>query len=271
MLNRDLDDRPSASNIKMVEVQQEESHWSFRFPGRFIYPFISPFMRGPKPQENKRHVWEMSVWDPSILSRNLFCWYSPAQVLIMAGMNSENLHIFLPLSIIVGLQVHFLISVYQSYVKDKQILFGEVNREYNAKFVYPRIFVRKFDKQVSTEPDLADSSLQISDGEDSFRSVSDHKPRKFQHLSIPASSFSPLSPTRSTVFRGSPQMSLQESTSGTSSSESSEDDDDEDEEEEEDISDNEIDDEGVDPDLDYDEEGEEPAVPHPTNALRYSS
>ncbi|KAF9896861.1 hypothetical protein BX616_006623 [Lobosporangium transversale] len=296
MLERDVDERPSASNVKMVEVQQDEAHWSFKFPGKYIYPFISPFMKGSKPQDNKRQVWEMSVWNPSILSRNLFCWYSPAQVLILIFMDGENFHMFFPLSIIVALQVHFLVSVYQSYVKDKQILFGEVQREYNAKFVHPRIFVRKFDKQVSTETDTSDLIYQTLDegssvtGAGSPHFIFGRKPRKFKHLSVPASR-APLSvppPTRVTDFRGSssrraPVRDESQSSSSAISEddvEENEEDEDEDEgldrsegdEDEEDSSDSgskgeEEEEDGVDPDVDYDEEGEEPRVPHPINSL----
>ncbi|KAF9403309.1 hypothetical protein BGX21_005516 [Mortierella sp. AD011] len=196
MLLRDLDDRPSASNTKMVEFQQEESHWSFRFPGKFML--------------------------------------------------------------------------------DKQILFEELSREYDAKFVHPRIFVRKSDKQVSTvstETDISDSSLQSYDKEDSFELESGCKPRKFQHLSIPRSSFSISSSTGSTRFRDSPQLLPRASYSRTSSSESSEDEDEDDDgedEEDKDASESNDDEESVDPDVEYDEEGEEPAVPHPTNALNFS-
>ncbi|KAG0363584.1 hypothetical protein BC939DRAFT_457541 [Gamsiella multidivaricata] len=287
MFNRNLDEEPSASHAKMVEIQQDASHWSFKFPGRLVYPFIAPFMKGPKPQEHRRHVWEMSLWNPSILSRNLFCWYSPAQVLILSVMNTDNFYIFFPLSIVVAAQVHFLVSVYQSYVKDKQVLYGEVQQEYNAKFVHPRIFVRKFDKQTSTGTDTDDLNLQLfqQDG-GMFRYESKRNPRKFQHLSVPASRFSPSSPAVVSRFRSSsapgPSISSSElSSSADSESEQNESvDEDEGEEEEEeeeqeygededmDELDNEDDIEN-DPDVDYDEEGEQPAVPHPTNALHF--
>ncbi|KAF9207601.1 hypothetical protein BGZ49_000055 [Haplosporangium sp. Z 27] len=151
---------------------------------------------------------------------------------------------------------------------DKQVLFGEVSREYNVKFVHPRIFVRKFDKQVSTE---TESDPQLYEQGTSFQSTSDRKPRTFQHLSIPASRFSA---TSSNPLRLRAQPPSKASTSRSSSSDNSEDDDDEesnddeDEEEEESVSESEDDDDGVDPDVDFDEDGEEPTVPHPTNALR---
>ncbi|KAF8933991.1 Nuclear rim protein 1 [Dissophora ornata] len=289
MMHRHLDEAPPVSSYKLVELQKDGSHWSSRFPGQLIYPFIAPFIKGSKPQEVKLQVWQMSLWNPSILSRNLFCWYSPAQVLIMLGMDSDNIHVFLPLSIVVAMQVHFLVSVYQSYVKDKQVLFGEVHREYNDKFVHPRIFVRKFDKQVSTGTDTGDLDLRTSGhGRVSSQYVSDRNPKRFNYLKVPVSS-SPLSlPSGTSRFRGVPQSTPSPSTSRSSRSsvsmdsgseedeygEESEEEEEEEEEaeieEEEDEEEGEEEDEyGIDPDVDYDEEGEEPAVPHPTNALHF--
>ncbi|KAG0377914.1 hypothetical protein BGX24_005201 [Mortierella sp. AD032] len=295
MLHKSLDERPSTSNVKMVEFQQDESHWSFKFPGKYIYPFISIFMRGPKPEENKRQVWELSLWNPSILSRNLFCWYSPAQVLILALMTSENVYVFFPLSVIVALQVHFLVSVYQSYVKDKEILFSEVFNEYNTKFVHPTIFVRKYDKAVSTEMETDTSDLQFYSYQDhhgcdrghdrSTTYTPERKQRKFQYLNVPASSRGSGSGTNS-ISRRKPDTptsrfpAIQTSSkSSSASSVHSEDDEEEDyenndEEEDEDeeneegssVGDSE-DEEESDPDVDYDEEGEEPGRPHPTNSL----
>ncbi|KAF9099552.1 hypothetical protein BGX23_001193 [Mortierella sp. AD031] len=304
MLHRSLDERPSSSSAKMVEFQQDESHWSFRFPGKHIYPFISIFMRGPKPQENKRQVWELSLWNPSILSRNLFCWYSPAQVLILAGVTSDNFYVFFPLSIFVALQVHLLVSVYQSYVKDKEILFGEVYNEYNTKFVHPKIFVRKYDKAVSTEADTNDLDYYSYQDDDrsSVTFTPERKQRNFQHLTVPASSRGPGSVASSSVRYRKPSSlssgfartsSRSTSTSPVRSEEEEEDDDvdygdevdyeddeDVDEQEEEEEEEVEEDEEGgssedglevdeEDPDVDYDEEGEEPVRPHPTNSLSF--
>ncbi|KAF9429618.1 hypothetical protein BGZ76_001175 [Entomortierella beljakovae] len=231
----------------MVELQTEEPHWGSRFPGKLI-------------------------------------WYSPAQVLVMAGISSENIHIFLPLAIIVGLQVHFLVSVYQSFVKDKQVLFEEVSREYNSKFVYPRIFVRKFDKQVSTETDTLDLNSSSRDQVDSFQFTSDRKSRNFQHLSVPASRFSTHS-TNSLRSRNSPQLSQSPGDSRASSSNNSDDDqadDDEDDEEEEEEEEGEEEEEELNDEdrseessEDEDEESEsdssdvEPVIPHPTNSLNF--
>ncbi|KAI1294258.1 hypothetical protein EDD11_008203 [Mortierella claussenii] len=263
MLERDVEEKPSASHVKMVEVQQDGGHWSLRFPGKLF-------------------------------------WYSPAQVLILAGMNGENFHIFFPLSLAVGLQVHYLVSVYQSYVKDKQILYAEVQHEYNTKFVNPRIFVRKYDKQVSTETDTSDLShhgyvkdntglRRRSDssgsGAGSSQFVFDRKPRHFKHLSVPASKFSPTSSTSNSGFQFRAPSASQSSSSAMSDDEGEDEeegdereeykevDDDEEDQMDEDVSDTESgsEEDATDPDVDYDEDGEEPRVPHPTNSLRFDS
>ncbi|KAG9070069.1 hypothetical protein KI688_009400 [Linnemannia hyalina] len=305
MMHRGLDKPPSSSNTKMVEFQQDESHWSFKFPGKYMYaeflvqrfyPFISIFMRGPKPEENKRQVWELSLWNPSILGRNLFCWYSPAQVLILAFMTADNFYVFFPLSIVVAVQVHYLVSVYQTYVKDKEILFSEVHNEYNTKFVHPTIFVRKYDKQVSTETEADTSDLQYYSYQDHERDqdrspnfTPERKQRNFQYLSVPASSHgSGLESATKAAIRRKPAaaaVSPRFQTSARSTSTSSvysgdeerdgeEDYDDDGEEEEEEEEEEEGSSEGgsededeSDPDVEYDEEGEEPVRPHPTNSL----
>ncbi|KAF9322487.1 hypothetical protein BGZ91_004299 [Linnemannia elongata] len=294
MMHRSLDEPPSSSNTKMVEFQQDESHWSFKFPGKYIYPFISIFMRGPKPEENKRHVWQLSLWNPSILSRNLFCWYSPAQVLILAFMTADNFYVFFPLSVMVAVQVHFLVSVYQSYVKDKEMLFSEVHNEYNIKFVHPIIFVRKYDKQVSTETETDRSDLKYYSYQDHERDqdrspnfTPERKQRNFRYLSVPASSRGSGSesatnlvrhrnPTAAAVLSSGHQTSARSTSTSSVHSRDEEEDDDEDydgeeeeEEEEEEGSseDGSEDEEESDPDVEYDEEGEEPVRPHPTNSL----
>ncbi|KAF9953821.1 hypothetical protein BGZ72_005115 [Mortierella alpina] len=280
IMHRELNDRPPSSSVQMVDFQQDVSHWSYRFPGKLIYPYISPFIRGAKPQENRRQIWELSVWNPSILCRNLFCWYSPAQVLIMAGLNSENFHIFLPLSVMVAMQVYVLVSVYQSYVKDKQIIFGEVCREYNTKFVYPKVFVRKYDKQVSTGVDTGtdtgsdtiESDRRLQHQEDSFGSSIERKPRTFRHLNVPASSSGTTSGF-SAHMSTSPSFSSADDDDNDDDENEDKDEDEDEDEESEDSEDGDADtsnnasEADSDSDVEYDEDGEVPAIPHPTNSL----
>ncbi|KAJ1942853.1 hypothetical protein GGF37_002924 [Kickxella alabastrina] len=100
-------------------------------------------------------IWELSMWTPSIFSRNLFCWYSPVQLLILAFMNGSNWFYILPLAAAVAGQCTFLVVSYTTMVKDKQILFSEVYNEYNQKFVHPRVFAPRRDVSTSTMEDWA--------------------------------------------------------------------------------------------------------------------
>ncbi|GJJ73301.1 hypothetical protein EMPS_05659 [Entomortierella parvispora] len=185
MMHRDPKQPPSSSNVKLVEFIQTRLHWSFRFPGRCIYPFIPSFLVGPKPEQRNLQVWEMALWNPSILSRNIFCWFSPAQVLILTVMDADSFYVFAPLSIAVAAQVHFVVSVYQAHIKDKQILFEEVYREYNNKFVHPRIFVRKYDKAISTETDTNDLILETYRDDGTVHCQPAQKLSQYQVMTIP--------------------------------------------------------------------------------------
>ncbi|KAJ1903192.1 hypothetical protein LPJ81_003186, partial [Coemansia sp. IMI 209127] len=100
-------------------------------------------------------IWELSLWEPPIFSRNLFCWYSPMQILVMSFMSGSNWYYILPLAAAVGAQSSFIVRQYSVLVKDKQILFGEVYNEYNEKFVHPRVFASKKDVGTSTMEDWA--------------------------------------------------------------------------------------------------------------------
>ncbi|KAG0054720.1 hypothetical protein BGZ83_010615 [Gryganskiella cystojenkinii] len=200
LMHRDPEEPPRTSNAKLVEFQrQTKPHWSVRFPWSIIWPYIPSFIKGSRPEERSLQVWEMSLWDPSVLSRNLFCWFSPAQVLIMAAMNADNFHIFVPLSVVVAAQVHFVVAVYQTYVKDKQILFGEVCREYDNKFVHPRVFVRKYDKSISTETDNNEFILETYREDGSVRYQPAKKPAQYQISSLPRVSTSTSTSTSTSM------------------------------------------------------------------------
>lgn len=159
-------------------------------------------------------------------------------------------------------------------IQDKQVLFAELHHEYNGKFVYPRIFVPKLDKEVSTETDMDDGDLQSFDQRTgTFQSISQRQSGKFQHLNVPASRYSTsVSSSMNMNMNRRPTRSSATSTEDALSEQGEEDDESEEEEYSDDgTQDYGSDDPGMDPDVDYDEEGEEPKVPHPTNSLRFDS
>ncbi len=50
-------------------------------------------------------------------------------------------------------QLKILVKLYQSLIKDKQIIFNEVYNEYTEKFVNPNCFVHKYEVGIQTDVD----------------------------------------------------------------------------------------------------------------------
>ncbi|KAF9978563.1 hypothetical protein BGZ73_001736 [Actinomortierella ambigua] len=253
-------ERPPTTNVRMVEIQQDTSHWSTRFPGRLLYPFYVLLFRRRPLQLQTIKVWEMSVWNPSVLSRNIFCGFSPAQVLIMAAMDESNFYLFAPLALFVAIQVYYLTHMYQAYLKDKQILFSEVYREYDRRFVNPRLFVRKYDKQVSVgSSSMANSDDDMEEEEDEWKEEEEED--------VFDSHTADTEGGARCRFRGRRVPSYWPKLRRPQNEEEEE----QEEEEEEEDDDYNVD-EGEEDDEEEQDEGEykPPRIPHPTNALAFS-
>lgn len=159
----------------------------------------------------------------------------------------DNLYMTLPIAVAIAVQLSYLSHFFQGYVKDRQLVVAEAYREYDNKFVKPRVFVRKFDRSTTTGTDT--SELYDEEGEEVLRFTAPPSWNMFGGAK-----------TRST----SP-LSSRDRFGRVSRSSSGSDDDDEEEEEElvdEDGEEEEEEEEG-------DDEYEEPAIPHPTNALEF--
>ncbi|KAF9304612.1 hypothetical protein BGZ74_001052 [Mortierella antarctica] len=263
LMDRDYYDPPSSNNARLVELDPEDKPWSEKLPGRLVYPLVAPFLSRSEP-EAKHTVWELSVWNPSVLCLNLFCWFSPAQALVLAGTTMENLYMTLPIAAAISVQLSYLVHFFQGYVKDRQLVVAEAYREYDNKFVKPRVFVRKFDRSTTTGTDT--SELYAEEGEEVFRFP---KPRSSWRnpFKARARATSPLilrdgfGRTSRSSSLGSSSMSAEEVEYGENDGEEVED------EDEENVGEDEDEDEDEDEEGDYEYEG--PAIPHPTNALEF--
>lgn len=86
--------------------------------------------------------YSLQIWQPSLIGVALLCFYSPFHIFVLeifsfsnAASYWQSLFSLVFLSILACLLVH----LFYSNVKDKDILFQQVLREYNLKFVYPTI------------------------------------------------------------------------------------------------------------------------------------
>ncbi|KAJ2706997.1 hypothetical protein FB645_001138 [Coemansia sp. IMI 203386] len=151
MRMKDEDTSLLTSNCRRVSVGTRRPGWANRWWGWglwALWKWVAGF-----DDKIQGEIWELALWMPSTFSRNLFCWYSPVQLLILSFMNGSNWYYILPLAAAVACQCTYLVFAYTTMVKDKQILFGEVYNEYNQKFVNPRVFAPKRDAATSTMED----------------------------------------------------------------------------------------------------------------------
>ncbi|KAJ1726222.1 hypothetical protein LPJ61_005338 [Coemansia biformis] len=139
------------SSCRRVAAGSRRPSWSRSFAGRCLWAVWRWISRTD--EQGQDEIWELSLWTPPMFSRNLFCWYSPVQLLVLSFMDGSNWYYILPLAAAVAGQCTFVVFAYSTLVKDKQILFGEVHNEYNQKFVNPRVFAPKADVSTSTADD----------------------------------------------------------------------------------------------------------------------
>ncbi|GES88924.1 hypothetical protein GLOIN_2v1547018 [Rhizophagus clarus] len=116
------DEIPNIPNINLVSI---DLPWYAR--NRLGY-FIHELSYNKSHSEGQK-VWEICIWNPNKFSLNLFCGFSPVQVGILMLTN-----------------------------KDKEIVFREIQREYDTKFVKPRLFRRK--KNVVTQTISQDEMIR---------------------------------------------------------------------------------------------------------------
>ncbi|CAG8433263.1 4145_t:CDS:2 [Diversispora eburnea] len=135
MFEHDIKNRPNSSNVHLQELGGIPPPWATGFLGNMIYSFYRKFFSISYPQDERQYVWVLTMWKPPVFFLDVFCYYSPAQVLVIHYLN-----------------LSILVRSFQSLIKDKQAIFGEVYNEYNMKLVHPHLFVRRYEVSTQTDP-----------------------------------------------------------------------------------------------------------------------
>ncbi|SJX61734.1 uncharacterized protein SRS1_12718 [Sporisorium reilianum f. sp. reilianum] len=129
------------------------------FTKRRTYKFYSR----PKPHEptsasvqSIHGIRQLSMWDPSPYTANLFATFSPAHAVIypaaaLIHMGPFSWFVFAFLLLAVSAPVHLILYQYQQLVKDKGVVQAAVLTEYNEKYVYPRATPVVRDQTTQTE------------------------------------------------------------------------------------------------------------------------
>ncbi|KAG9305907.1 hypothetical protein G9A89_016559 [Geosiphon pyriformis] len=146
-------DKPRTTNAHLVDWNSDVPYWAESSPWSLIYPIYKYFFQNAV-SGGQSKVWELHIWDPSPYSLHLFCYFSPPQVMVMMGLDSDNWKFYLPVAAFIACQVSIIVKIYTAYMKDKEVLFAEVANEYDQRFVYPNIFKQKRDVSTQTERQL---------------------------------------------------------------------------------------------------------------------
>ncbi|GAA5947525.1 hypothetical protein JCM3765_001715 [Sporobolomyces pararoseus] len=98
-------------------------------------------------------IQELYVWTPEYVlwSLRFFTGYPPPIALMYHFLSPSTIIPFLIIGPSLLFVIFSLVHLYTTLLKDRQILSTETMHEYNATFVYPKVFRQKRDVGVSTE------------------------------------------------------------------------------------------------------------------------
>ncbi|RPB25074.1 hypothetical protein L211DRAFT_836933 [Terfezia boudieri ATCC MYA-4762] len=147
-------------------------------------PSASPLSTLLSPSKSRHHkytsttdVWEVSVWDPTPISLRVFSLFSPAHCAIyflMLPVTVSSNYLFpsstsgtttyltvLFIEALLSLQLGWLASSFTQQMKDRALVQREVLREYDSKYVHPRLGTLKWDVATQTMDDHFEASVEI--------------------------------------------------------------------------------------------------------------
>ncbi|RFN46556.1 hypothetical protein FIE12Z_9181 [Fusarium flagelliforme] len=141
-------DKPlSTPSARRVKVSQSSASPST--PLSYLANLITPESAESRAYPDKASdVWELSVWDPLPVSLRLACLFGPGHILIymiflpLAPLDprpSVTVLNTLLLQVLVSAQLLFFCSRFAQQAKDKAVIQEQVMREYDTKFVHPRL------------------------------------------------------------------------------------------------------------------------------------
>ena len=127
--------------------------------------FLSNMLAGETPETRShpdatRDVWEIAVWDPTPISLQMFCFFSPGHVLVYwlclpAAISdprpSTTVLTTVILAALLTAQLLLLQTSFSQQSKDAAVIQKEVMNEYDIKYVHPR-----------TQPLMRDVGTQYS-------------------------------------------------------------------------------------------------------------
>ncbi|CUS08408.1 unnamed protein product [Tuber aestivum] len=175
LFESNIEIEPTTPSARRVPVDSSPTATSpLRLFGNIMESFASTPESRSRPDET-RHVWEVSVWDPTPLSLRLFAIFSPVHVLIyflalpvatsnttfsspgfanfptpLATNTVGTILMMLATQLALSAQLIYTQVSFTQQAKDTALIHKEVLHEYDQKFVHPRLNVLRRDVAVQT-------------------------------------------------------------------------------------------------------------------------
>ena len=140
-----VDAVPSTPSASRVPVQSSPISSS---PLRFLSKVLGTETAESRAHPDaKRDVWELAVWDPTPLCLRLFCYFSPAHVMVYWMLlpvlpsdprPSVTIVVTMFVALLLASQLTMLQASFSQQAKDTALISKEVMHEYDTKFVHPR-------------------------------------------------------------------------------------------------------------------------------------
>lgn len=123
----------------------------------FMSPAPAPPVVDPTTTDRPTRVWVLNVWEPSLFHLNIFALFSPIHVIALWFGPLSFVQVFITLPAF-SFALYAMSHMFLVYVKDKNIISGEVLGEFDKKVVHPLLGVIKQDAAVG-----ADGSCEFYD------------------------------------------------------------------------------------------------------------
>lgn len=153
LFSREEEHPPPTTSARRRLLHQENVSGIIK---RLFHQYLSD-SKEEKKKSNTPEVWELTVWNPSILLIHFFCFFNPVDLILLWNHPLNPKHILLAAGI--SVQLFLFHRLYANYVIDKSIIHSEVFHEYSKKFVEPRLFPYKRDVATSTHPEIVQIEL----------------------------------------------------------------------------------------------------------------
>ncbi|KAF8455096.1 hypothetical protein BGX38DRAFT_1140610 [Terfezia claveryi] len=170
MFESNIEIVPRTPNARRVPVDSSPS-------ASGLTTLLSPSKGHHRKYTPATDVWEVSVWDPTPISLRIFSLFSPAHCAIyflMLPVTVSSNYLFpnstsgtktyltaLFIEALLSIQLGWLASSFTQQMKDRALVQREVLREYDSKYVHPRLSTLKWDVATQTKDDHFEASVEV--------------------------------------------------------------------------------------------------------------